>query len=51
MLAAIRAAKGQGNSALYVRFRDATARYWDFVALDAHVQKEKAGTLSFLPDA
>ena len=33
MLATVRAAKGQGNSALYVRFRDVLGRYWDLVAL------------------
>jgi hypothetical protein len=33
MLATIRDVRGQGNTALYVRARDATARYWDWVAL------------------
>lgn len=33
MLATLRDTKGLGNSALYVRARDATGRYWDWVGL------------------
>jgi hypothetical protein len=33
MLSSIRDVKGQGNAAVYVRARDATARFWDFVGL------------------
>jgi hypothetical protein len=33
MLLTVRTAKGLGNSAIYVRFRDAAGRFWDFANL------------------
>ncbi len=49
MLAAIRAAKGQGNSALYVRFRDSVGQYWNF-STSAWAASEAVATKSFLTE-
>ena len=46
-LASIRDIKGQGNSAIYVRGRDATGNFWDFVGL-AWVTPETADCRVFL---
>jgi hypothetical protein len=53
VFATYRDTKGLGNAALYVRLRDATARYWNW-ATSAWVDAESADTKKFLleyPDA
>jgi hypothetical protein len=49
MFASIRDIKGQGNAALFCRFRDATGRYWNFNT-SAWDGAESANTKSFLTE-